>query len=117
MNYFRKILGFARPYRRYGFLNIFFNILYALFSALSFAALIPMLDVLFKPEDKVYKEPIYNGFSGLKDYLQEYINSYQKTDLTNCVLWSITRNTPPFWGNLFYNKHIRKRVSKKGSFT
>ena len=28
----------------------------------------------------------------------------QKTDLTKCVLWSITRNTPPF-GNLFYNKH------------
>lgn len=62
------------PYRRYGFLNIFFNILYALFSALSFAALIPMLDVLFKPEQKVYKEPIYKGFGGLKDYLQEYIN-------------------------------------------
>ncbi|WP_350288179.1 ABC transporter ATP-binding protein [uncultured Croceitalea sp.] len=74
MNYFKKILRFAIPYRKYGFLNIFFNILYALFSALSFAALIPMLDVLFKPEQKIYKEPIYNGFAGLKDYLQEYIN-------------------------------------------
>ncbi len=74
MNYFKKILQFAIPYRKYGFLNIFFNILYALFSALSFAALIPMLDVLFKPEQKVYKEPVYTGFSGLKDYLQEYIN-------------------------------------------
>ncbi|MDT0621896.1 ABC transporter ATP-binding protein [Croceitalea vernalis] len=74
MNYFKKILRFAIPYRKFGFLNIFFNILYALFSALSFAALIPMLDVLFKPEDKVYKEPLYTGFSGLKDYLQEYIN-------------------------------------------
>ncbi len=74
MDYFKKILRFAIPYRRYGFLNIFFNILYALFSALSFAALIPMLDVLFKPEQKVYQEPIYTGFSGLKDFLQEYIN-------------------------------------------
>lgn len=74
MNYFKKILRFAIPYRKYGFLNIFFNILYALFSALSFAALIPMLDVLFKPEQKIHKEPIYNGFGGLKDYLQEYIN-------------------------------------------
>lgn len=74
MNYFKKILRFAIPYRKYGFLNIFFNILYALFSALSFAALIPMLDVLFKPEQKVYAEPVYKGFSGLKDYLQEYIN-------------------------------------------
>lgn len=33
-----------------------------------------MLDVLFKPEQKVYNEPIYKGFPGLKDYLQEYIN-------------------------------------------
>ena len=33
-----------------------------------------MLDVLFKPEQKVYKEPVYMGFGGLKDYLQEYIN-------------------------------------------
>nr|WP_299389100.1 ABC transporter ATP-binding protein [Allomuricauda sp.] len=74
MNYFKKILRFALPYRKYGFLNIFFNVLYALFSALSFAALIPMLDVLFKPEDKVLVEPAYTGLGGLKDYLQDYIN-------------------------------------------
>lgn len=79
MNYFKKILQFAIPYRKYGFLNIFFNILYALFSALSFAALIPMLDVLFKPEQKILVEPVYKGFSTLKDYLQDYIN-YQVTE-------------------------------------
>ena len=67
MNYFKKILRFAAPYRKYGALNIFFNILYALFSALSFAALIPMLDVLFKPEQKVFTKPVYQGFSSLKD--------------------------------------------------
>ena len=74
MEYFKKILRFARPYRKYGYLNIFFNILYALFSALSFAALIPMLDVLFTPEKKVLKEPVYTGMGALKDYLQDYIN-------------------------------------------
>lgn len=74
MEYFKKILRFANPYRKYGYLNIFFNILYALFSALSFAALIPMLDVLFTPEKKVRIEPIYNGPGQLKDYLQDYIN-------------------------------------------
>ncbi len=74
MDYFKKILRFAKPYKKYGFLNIFFNILYALFSALSFAALIPMLDVLFKPEKKVLKEPIYTDLGHLKDYLQDLIN-------------------------------------------
>lgn len=78
MNYFKKILRFAGPYRKFGFLNIFFNILYALFSALSFAALIPMLDVLFKPEKKVYQAPAYEGMGGLKDFLQEYV-SYRVT--------------------------------------
>jgi len=74
MKYFKKILRFAKSYRKYGFLNIFFNILYALFSALSFAALIPMLDVLFKPDNKVLKEPAYTNVGQLKDYLQDYIN-------------------------------------------
>jgi len=74
MEYFKKILRFAKPYKKYGFLNVFFNILYALFSALSFAALIPMLDVLFKPDNKVLNEPVYTNFGQLKDYLQDYIN-------------------------------------------
>ncbi|CAZ94159.1 ABC transporter ATP-binding protein [Zobellia galactanivorans] len=74
MEYFKKILRFAKPYSKYGYLNIFFNILYALFSALSFAALIPMLDVLFKPENRVLQEPVYTGMGSLKDYLQAYIN-------------------------------------------
>ncbi|SEK41618.1 ATP-binding cassette, subfamily B, MsbA [Maribacter orientalis] len=74
MDYFKKILRFAKPYRKYGYLNIFFNILYALFSALSFAALIPMLDVLFDKTRKVFEEPKYTDIGHLKDYLQEYIN-------------------------------------------
>ncbi|MEN8788584.1 MAG: ABC transporter ATP-binding protein [Flavobacteriaceae bacterium] len=78
MEYFRKILRFAGPYRRYGYLNIFFNILYALFSALSFAALIPMLDVLFDKTKKVYTAPVYSGMGNIKEYLMEYLN-YQLT--------------------------------------
>ena len=31
----------------------------------------------------------------------------ESVDITKAALWSITRNTPPFWGNLFYNRgHI-----------
>ena len=74
MDYFKKILRFAKPYSKYGYLNIFFNILYALFSALSFAALIPMLDVLFTPEKKVLEKPVFTDMAHIKDYLQDYIN-------------------------------------------
>ena len=69
MTYFKKIIQFALPYKRFAFLNIFFNVFYALFSALSFIALIPLLDVLFEQDKiKVIKEPTYTGILGIKDY-------------------------------------------------
>ncbi len=70
MTYFRKILKYALPYRRFGFLNILFNILYALFSALSFAALIPMLDVLFQQTEPVTQKPVYEGIGQLESYVK-----------------------------------------------
>ncbi|MBT8307152.1 MAG: ABC transporter ATP-binding protein/permease [Maribacter sp.] len=73
MDYFKKILRFAKPYRKFGFLNVFFNILYALFSALSFAALIPMLNVLFEESEPVTKLPVYTGMSDIKDYFIDYL--------------------------------------------
>jgi len=74
MEYFRKILRFAIPYKKFGFLNILFNILYALFSALSFAALIPMLEVLFDKGKQVTTLPTYQGIGKLKDYYLDYMN-------------------------------------------
>ena len=77
MEYFKKIIRFAIPYKKYAYLNIFFNILYALFSALSFMALIPMLDVLFlKDTIKVTKKPLYQGVSEISSYGKDYLNYY-----------------------------------------
>lgn len=78
MNYFKKILRFAVPYRKYGILNIFFNILYALFSALSYAALIPMLNVLFDKTKQINEPPKLESIGKLKDYFMDYMN-YQVT--------------------------------------
>jgi len=73
MEYFKKILRFAKPYKKYGILNIFFNVLYALFSALSFAALIPMLNVLFEKDEPVTEFPVYSGISNLKEFIIDYL--------------------------------------------
>lgn len=78
MNYFKKILRFAGPYRKYGYLNIFFNILYALFSALSYIALIPMLNVLFDKTKQLNEAPKFEGIGKLQDYFEGYMN-YQVT--------------------------------------
>ncbi len=74
MEYFKKILRFAKPYSKYGYLNIFFNILYALFSALSFAALIPMLNVLFDKAEQLKEPPVFEGMGNAKDYFMDLMN-------------------------------------------
>jgi subfamily B ATP-binding cassette protein MsbA len=82
MNNFKKIFPFIIPYKKYAYLNIFFNILYAIFGTLSFVSLMPMMDVLFGQSKKNYIVPIYKGFSGLKTYLSDYL-SYYLTSITD----------------------------------
>ena len=76
MNYFKKILRFAKPYRFYAVLNIIANIFYALFATLAMVSLFPMLAVLFKQTKSVEIKPIWNGFLGMKDYLIDYLNYF-----------------------------------------
>ena len=92
MNYFKKILRYAYPYKVYAFLNIFFNVLYALFSALSFIALIPMLDVLFPTSDNVTitTKPTYDGLGSLKDYYKDslsyHVHEIAGTDASKALM-------------------------------
>ena len=76
MNYFKKILHFAIPYKNYGILNIFFNILYALFGTLAMVSLFPMLSVLFGQTKKVDIEPVWSGFSNAREYSEQYLNFF-----------------------------------------
>lgn len=74
MTYFKKIFSYARPFKLYIGLNIFFNIFYALFSAISFVAMIPMLNVLFDETPKIDQVPTYKGLSSTKEYLSDWMN-------------------------------------------
>src|SRR5690606_16065173 len=76
MSNFKKILPFALPYKRYAYLNIFFNILYAFFSTLSFVALIPVLKVIFNDKKEIYTKPVYDGITSIKSYSENYLNYY-----------------------------------------
>ena len=71
---FKKILNYGIPYKVYALLNIFFNILYAFFSAMAFVSLMPMLNVLFKTTEKKFVRPIYKGIFNLDDYIKDYLN-------------------------------------------
>lgn len=74
MNYFFKIIRFGLPYKRFAFLNIFFNILYALFSALAYVAMIPMMQILFGTTQKTTVPPNYEGIWKIKSYLEGFFN-------------------------------------------
>lgn len=79
MSNFKKIVPFIYPYKKYAFLNIFFNILYALFSTLSFVALIPMLQVLFDKNKQITVKPVYHGILKIQEYGENYLSYYITT--------------------------------------
>ena len=90
MNYFTKVLKYGLEYSYFAVLNILFNILYAIFSALAFVSFIPMLDVLFKQTKKVYKAPVYSGIGNIREYAENYFNYYiskqLETDISTTLI-------------------------------
>ena len=65
---FKLLLRFVPPYKKYLFLNIFFNLLSTLLSVFSFALIIPILEILFKTTDTAYTFVAW-GEGDLKDVL------------------------------------------------
>ncbi len=73
-NYF-GILRFIKPYRKDLILSISFNILLAIFSLVSVAMLIPILDIIFQQvEPPSTPIPAYEGLGNIKEYLQALLN-------------------------------------------
>lgn len=91
MTNFQKIVSFAKPYKKYAYLNIFFNVLYALFSTLTFVAMVPMLSVLFGEKSEVVKKPIYKDIFHLKPYLEDYLGYFINTSkVENGIGYTLT---------------------------
>ena len=70
---FKKIIPFTNPYRSHVVWNVIFNIFYALFSTLSFIALIPMMDVLFGTTEKINKKPVLESIFDIIKFSKEYL--------------------------------------------
>ena len=106
MNYFGKILKFGLPYKKFAFLNVFFNILYALFSALSYVAMIPMMQILFGTTKQTFEPPVYNEVEGIKNYVEGFFNykitQYMSEDSGKALMFVIaTIITLFFLKNIF----------------
>lgn len=70
----KQLLPFIKKYKRHVVFNVFFNLLYALFSALAFISLIPMLNVLFDKTVVVKEAPKWEGILKIKDYGEQLLN-------------------------------------------
>ena len=72
-NIINQLFPFIKKFKKHVVLNILFNTLYALFTALAFVSLIPMLNVLFDKTAKVTTAPIYSGIFNLKEYAENLL--------------------------------------------
>lgn len=94
MNHFVNILRYAKPYKSYAIGHIISNVFFALFGTLSFVALKPMLDVIFK-EEKVAptSKPVYEGLTKLGDYAENYLafqmNQFTGGDNSKALLYVV----------------------------
>lgn len=89
MSPIRYILRFALPYKGFIALNIVFNLLYALFHAISFIVIMPMLEVLFSEQKRITKAPIWEETS-VQDYAFDSfrfaIEQYAQGDATKALM-------------------------------
>jgi ATP-binding cassette, subfamily B, bacterial MsbA len=87
MENIKKIIPFVIPYKRFAIWNIFYNILYALFSTLSFIALMPMMQVLFETTKTVNKKPVWTSIWDITKYGKEYLYfNISQLDKTNALV-------------------------------
>jgi len=71
MTPFKKILSFTKPYYNYAWLNVLFNIFFAIFNVLTIIAFIPVLNILFKQKNIITTKPVYGGIKTLGDFLKD----------------------------------------------
>ena len=79
--FLQMVKRFVWPYKKYVMLSVFFNILSALLNIFSFAAIIPILQILFKTSDGVQVTTLMEwGSASMKDVvtnnLYYYINHF-----------------------------------------
>ncbi len=89
MEYLKKIFKYILPYKSYAFLNIIFNILYALFGTLGMLSLLPMLDVLFKQSPPIYQKPEWVSIGNTKDYVLDSFNYFLTKQASNSEMQAL----------------------------
>jgi subfamily B ATP-binding cassette protein MsbA len=95
MKNFKRFLKYIVPHKKNFVISIIFNVLYALFSAISMLSLFPLMKVLFEDGKKVYVKPVYDGFGSInKHFLEDSLNYFitantQKEGVLSTLMWMV----------------------------
>src|SRR5512145_1453594 len=74
--FFRIMLKYVPPYKKYLWLNLLFNFLSAFFNVFSIVTIIPLLNILFKMSDPVYGvRPIKDSLGSFSEFKDALINN------------------------------------------
>ncbi|WP_163411160.1 ABC transporter ATP-binding protein [Flavobacterium ajazii] len=95
MKNFKRFLKYLTPHKKNLIISIIFNVLYALFSAVSMLSLFPLMKVLFSDGEKVHVKPVYEGFKSIdKRYLEDSLNYFithntETKGALNTLIWMV----------------------------
>ena len=81
--FFRVLMRFVPPYKKYHCLAVFYNILSAVLNVFSFTLLIPILQILFKINTTVYHFMPWGSNHGIKDLLINNFYYYIETSIVS----------------------------------
>ena len=121
--YFKRVLNYVFTFKKYFLLNILFSVFYALFSAVAFLSLMPMLEVLFNGVNDIKEEPQLELSNNLGEFIENWLNfqvsSFAADDNQKAILFVVgiviilffLKNISNYFA-LFFSTLIRNGVIK-----
>jgi len=121
--YFRRVLNYVFSFKKYFLLNILFSVFYALFSAVAFLSLMPMLEVLFNGVNDIKEKPQLELSNNLGEFIENWLNfqvsSFAADDNQKAILFVVgvviilffLKNISNYFA-LFFSTLIRNGVIK-----
>ena len=121
--YFKRVLNYVFAFKKYFLLNILFSVFYALFSAVAFLSLMPMLEVLFNGVNNIKEKPQLELSNNLGEFIENWLNfqvsSFASDDNQKAILFVVgvviilffLKNISNYFA-LFFSTLIRNGVIK-----
>ena len=121
--YFKRVLNYVFTFKKYFLLNIIFSVFYALFSAIAFLSLMPMLEVLFNGVNDIREKPKLELSNNLGEFIENWLNfqvsSFAADDNQKAILFVVgvviilffLKNISNYFA-LFFSTLIRNGVIK-----